>query len=322
MPRMYARAPIGSLLLLVSVASSVSAQFTVRAITRTGLTAWTDRSSQSVPANTDITAGSSVSTSYFTGGASAAASTNFTVASVPPGIGVTLEDRGSAMGGSSPFYAMAGVGPQFGGGPQTIDVELSSSPARNVRLLVSACTDGGGYGGTLAIAGLGSVSPSFTCLQPTQRIFDLVIDATPTVLVFSTSGYSVGARGGTSFHGRWTVTITNRAPCDGLQYDTPCGASLSSYGTLALPGTWLELVDSSLPTAALLLVGTQSTRVPIGLCFLYTDFPMILPFGLTAPDRAAVYLPPLPFPVQVTTQGLTLGPAGFHASNGLMLQCR
>jgi hypothetical protein len=313
---MFSHAIICTPLFLVAFASGAGAQLTARAVTRSGLTVWANQSSQMVPPNTDITAGSSISASSSNNGVASAYS-QFTLATSARSIDVVLAERGSAAGGTSPFYAAAGVGPQLGG-QHNIDVILANPTPMLVRLMVSVCTMG--HNGTLTVPGNGVVTAPFFCMTPSVYTFNVAVGPTPTALVFSTSGYAVGARGGTSFSGRWELSLST-STCDGTAYENPCGATLSSYGLLNTAGTWIEMIDSSLPTVAFLLVGTQRTRLPFGNCFLYTDFPVILPFNLTAPDRATVLVPQPPVPVQVTLQGWTFGPSGMRASNGLALQC-
>jgi hypothetical protein len=90
---------------------------------------------------------------------------------------------------------------------------------------------------------------------------------------------------------------------------------------LDLPGTRLTLTDTTPPQVAFLLVGTQALSVPIENRVLRTDFPILLSFSLTGPNRAEVYLPPVGYPVHVRTQGITFGGGGLHATNALELQC-
>jgi hypothetical protein len=316
-----------SLVLLGMTASVGRAQVAVRAITRSGLEVFAG-GSQLVPPNTDITSGRVVTASGNFSNGSSTATTSFSLGQDDRRIEVVLDEQASATWNGQPSlaYPNAYIGRNFG--QHDIDVELSSTTPMYVRVTVTACTSGSqpGYSGTLTIPGQGTVTNNFfaMCNAPATGTFDLVLGAVPTVLVFRTGGYVQTGRFvfSADFRGQWNVTVTNRSPCDGTRYDTPCGATLSSFGTLSLPGTWIELIDAARPDAAVLLIGSQRLRVPIFGCFLYTDFPIILPFGLTAPDRALVYLPPLPFAVQVTTQGVTIGNAGLRASNGLELQCR
>lgn len=324
-------AMISWLAILTVLAATLRGQVTVRAITRTGLQA-SAGPPMSVPPDTDITNGISVTSSGSSAFGFASASTVFSLARTERAIDVVLDERGTASWNQQTTiaYPAATVGYLLQQPPEHgIDVELSSTVPMSVRITVTTCNDWGStYGGTLAIPGHGVVRNALfqtpMCHAPASQAFNVTLGAAPTVLAFSTHGHCQSSRvtPNVTFRGRWSVTIANLPSCDGVAYETPCGASLASFATLTLPGTWVELVDAAQPTAALLLIGTQRLRAPFGGCFLYTDLPITLPFGLTAQNRASVYLAPLPFPVRVTTQGLTIGPAGFHASNGLELSCR
>lgn len=311
--------PVPVVILLASL-SAPRAQLNVRAVTTSGLVAYTDAMQQNVAPNTDVSNGTSVAAGGSNYG-SASASSSFTVTRTARTVEIGWRERAAASGGTNP-YASAGVG-TFSAA-NGIALELSSPVPTTVRLVVTTCMVGAGYSGNLNIPGRGTVAMTFGafCQSPDVRTFDLPVGPTPTALTWSNSGVANGARGGTSFDARWTVTITPAPSCPGTTNEPPCGATLESYATLNLPGTWLGLTDTSNPGAAFLLVGTQALRVPIEGCFLATDFPILLPFGFIAPGRAEVYLPPVGYPLQVRTQGITFGTAGLHASNGLTLNCQ
>lgn len=313
--------PVAAVTTLALLAAAVDAQLTVRAIARTDLVAYTDAGRQTVPANTDITNGRTVSMSGSNYG-TADARSSFRLSATTSAVAIGLDERASASGGSGILQASAGVGESFS--PHGIDLQLSSSTPMLVRVVVTVCQTGGGYSGTLTIPGQGTVDNALgaLCQAPVSRSFDVPVTSTPTVLSWSTRATANGARGGTSVDARWTITMTHIPPCPGVASGAPCGAELTSVGTLALPGTWLTLTDTTPPQAAFLLVGTQPLSVPIENCVLRTDFPILLPFSLTGPSRAEVYLPPVGYPVQVRTQGITFGAAGLHATNALELQCR
>ena len=314
------------LLGLAALSTAAMGQVTIRAITRSGLRVSANANAQGVPSNTDITAGRTVSATYNSANASSSASTTFAVSRRATSIDVSLTEMGTASSIGQIEYGGASVG--LVGGNHTIDIELSSPTPTTLRAEVGYCTSNECcYGGSLVVPGHGSIdlNPIFgpRCPTPGSRVIDFGIGPIPTTLVFSTSGLCQTGHGSGSarFQGQWTISLSP-STCAGSAYGTPCGTSLRTYATLAVPGVFLELVDSSGPSAAFLLLGTQRLAIGIENCVLYTNYAVIVPFTITAPDRALVYLVPPPYPVQVTLQGATLGAGGFHMSNGLELQCR
>lgn len=294
-----------------------------RATARTELEVWAGPPS-TLPANTDITGGATITSSFGSGGTSATATRTFSLARTSRSM---LDESGNAATTGAPAFPAAGVGPRFG--PPThheIEVELASATPTVVRLMVATCNEpvGGTYDGTLSVPGHGdlqNVLPT-PCGAPAVRTLDLALGPTPTALVFRTRGPCQTGHGLLSarFHARWQVTVEHRSPCAGLAYDAPCGATLTSYGTVDLPGTWLELEDPAQPAAAFLLVAAQRVRVPFAGCFVLTvSRPPAVPAHRArprrrGPDSAAVS-------IRAHDQGVTLGAAGLHMSNGLELRC-
>jgi hypothetical protein len=329
----YAVSTSSAALLFAALAASASvpAQVALRAVTPTGLFALSD----SAPPNADITSGRVVADSYSGADGSASARCSFSVSRTDRQLQITLVEEGSATWNSSGggfFFPSAWVGANFGSTPHRIDVELASQAPMRVRLVVTTCSQSplqrGYYDGSLTITGHGKVAngnwpQANECSAPAVATFELTLGPTPTVLVFETRGHAQSSRinGTASFHARWALELDHLPPCPGTPYETPCGATMAAYGTLNEAGTWFEVVDSGQPAVALLLLGTLRQHLPIWGCVLYTDFPVILPLALNGP-RAAIYVPPRP-PAMVTMQGVTFsGGAGFHASNGLDVQCR
>lgn len=303
----------------------VPGQITTRVESLTELHVTAASSRQSVPPSTLLNGGSSLDLTFYDNRIFCrAASILDPVASDERGIRVRLVERGEAL-------IMMGTGIAFAFvGEHRMGIRFESPVPVDVRLAVNCCfhptTVFGSYSGELRTGGQSLLAAAGRppCATAAPRVFDLTVGPAPLVLELRTNGAAaVGSPYIISqFHAEWTLELVRRSPCETEAYGAACGAVLNAHTTMQLPGRWIELVDPAGPTAAFLIVGTQRIRQPLESCFLYADPVVILPFSITAPDRATVYVPPPPFPVAVTLQGFTLVPAGLHASNGLSMTCQ
>src|SRR5690606_26425634 len=160
-----------------------TAQVVARATARTEPEVWAGPPS-TLPANTDITGGATITSSFGSGGTSATATRTFSLARTSRSM---LDESGNAATTGAPAFPAAGVGPRFG--PPThheIEVELASATPTVVRLMVATCNEpvGGTYDGTLSVPGHGdlqNVLPT-PCGAPAVRTLDLALGPTPTAL--------------------------------------------------------------------------------------------------------------------------------------------
>ena len=296
---------------LVALTASAMAQVQMRAIAATPLAVSSGAANQTLPQNTDVTTGASLS-------AGTLAQLVFTP-SRPGGISLVLS--ASASGSYSSMISSSAGG--------TVKISLSSPTRVRVRIAISLSGTIGAFGGGISqavdIPGVGNLSLSSSGHK--AQTFGAWLEAAGLVIQETIQAYGPAQAShysGGSGSGTTTILIDADAdyPWKCTPYGTPWGASLSPTVDFAVPGTTLLTVSDylSFPTAAWMLLGTQAVAVPVLGCVLYSDGVVQIPLAVDPLGRAYLRLPAGPLiGLQLYAQGVILVGTAVHASAGLKL---